>query len=1041
MVWVSGELLGWSQGVSRGTLARDWDMRTLLMGTACLRVLAGERGDELLTSLEGISEYQAARYDREWCYKLAGGQHHRLNIQFACRGERDGLAVTRIAVERPMLEPAVQLVLQSTLADGANLGKGKFTLILQNSSSQELTNLLVKAYRGNEWVASAPVARLKGMANVPVEMELDLSTKEPLGEKIPIRFECIVDPHHPEHNGIASCTVNSMGRVVPMGTNTTVDSEYGPIKVDPKLTVMVGERLIFTDDGGVLNPYSAEQSSTLKFLPVDPKMKVRVRFVRIPKASLLGKSRLLLRWKYQTAYAYAVELDNIQVVREIVTPVKIRYEAIPAGAATFNLLNSDGSLAQENITVQEVVQGQRPRPVEVVPANSYSLLNWDDGATDAMLTSLKPVYTDATRRATLADAEKVLVALASMPEEGGDCQIGGVPARQQWVSKGDNLGPIVAMPKAGYRFVKWMDNGDTQASRTLISLSENTRLVAAFARSEGKVAEFTARDEEGNLLPGVAIALAGLNLTSGADGKARTAGELPYGDYQYVATRAGFLQEEGIISLSEYSASITVVMRRPATVNFTVTDTQGNPLVGARVQVGSRVKNTAGNGQVQFQLPQGSHSYTVLHSGYQRVEGALTVGTLAPIHHAIELGRLYKATFTVKHGTEPLPNAKLEVDGRILRTNAAGVAMIELLGNQNYPYKAEKVGYQQRTGILHVGTADASELVVLEPTKYDVVVAVTDGFRMLGNATITLGGLQQTTDANGKATYRLPTGDYSYTVQHADYNSANGNLTVRGETTVQITLSSERTVTFRVTDGVHPLPTAEFTLLDDNAVLPLAADGTATKSLAPGNYRYWVSLLGYAEVRSSVAVTNRDTTVAAILRKTHTVRFTVHDANGPVYGATIGIDGKDIMTDASGSATTELPNGVYPFTVTATGYEEFAGNITVKDADVGRAVELNPTFRVIFTVKSGTTNIRDAKIQISNQTLQTDSFGEALINLPNGTYTYSVAKSGFRTEEGQVKVEGAEVAVEVQLKQLYRVVFRVLDGKCSARLLFCGMVK
>lgn len=181
--------------------------------------------------------------------------------------------------------------------------------------------------------------------------------------------------------------------------------------------------------------------------------------VRIPKAHLVGKSHLQLRWKYQTAYAYAVELDNIQVVKEIVEPVKIHYEAIPAGAATFNLLNDDGSLAQENITAQEVVQGQRPRPVEVVPASGYSLLSWDDGATDATLTSLKPVYTDATRRATLADAEKVLVALASMPEEGGDCQIGGVPARQQWVSKGDNLGPIVAMPKAGYRFVKWVVSG------------------------------------------------------------------------------------------------------------------------------------------------------------------------------------------------------------------------------------------------------------------------------------------------------------------------------------------------------------------------------------------------------------------------------------------------------------------------------------------------------------------------------------------------------------------------------------------------------
>lgn len=189
------------------------------------------------------------------------------------------------------------------------------------------------------------------------------------------------------------------------------------------------------------------------------------------------------------------------------------------------------------------------------------------------------------------------------------------------------------------------------------------------------------------------------------------------------------------------------------------------------------------------------------------------------------------------------------------------------------------------------------------------------------------GGQQQATDANGRANCRLPAGDYSYTVQHADYNSASGNLTVRGETAIQITLSGERTVTFRVTDGVHPLPTAELTLLDDNAVLPLAADGTATKRLAPGNYRYRASLLGYAEVRSSVAVTNRDTVVAIILRKTYAVRFTVHDANGPVYGATISIDGKDIMTDASGSATVELPNGVYPFTVIATGYEEFVGNI------------------------------------------------------------------------------------------------------------------
>ena len=55
---------------------------------------------------------------------------------------------------------------------------------------------------------------LRGMAYRDVDIKVDLSTDRPLGELIPLRFECVVDPLNPCKNGYLDYTVNSMGRVV-----------------------------------------------------------------------------------------------------------------------------------------------------------------------------------------------------------------------------------------------------------------------------------------------------------------------------------------------------------------------------------------------------------------------------------------------------------------------------------------------------------------------------------------------------------------------------------------------------------------------------------------------------------------------------------------------------------------------------------------------------------------------------------------------------------------------------------------------------------
>ena len=110
-----------------------------------------------------MQEQLATGFDQEWYFTLEGGHSYSLAVEFAGRGAKDIMVLTRVAVERPTTAKGVELHLISGPADGANLGRERFDLMLVNKSSEELRNLVVKAYRGEKWVESLPVPSLKGM--------------------------------------------------------------------------------------------------------------------------------------------------------------------------------------------------------------------------------------------------------------------------------------------------------------------------------------------------------------------------------------------------------------------------------------------------------------------------------------------------------------------------------------------------------------------------------------------------------------------------------------------------------------------------------------------------------------------------------------------------------------------------------------------------------------------------------------------------------------------------------------------------------------
>lgn len=319
-----------------------------------------------LADLEGKTVHQASGTSQDWYFKLAGGVHHKLEIVFAGKGKKDGLLLGEIAVERIATAPSVALAILAAPNDSVQMQKGKFTLGLKNLSVSTLENLLVKAYVRGKWVGSYQIEGLNGLEYKRFDMQLDLSTPEFLGELIPVVFECVIDPANPAVNGRTEHTVNNMGGVFTMPSTETVDTWLGPQPKDPNMTFVVKKKLLFTDNGGYYGNHKGGESATLKFLPGDPQLKVRVKFMRFklqPDAAVLAV--------VTSDVPASLSFEHV-VLRDVLTgelpSPKVYVSEAQDGGFTLYFESTAGSSAEGWVAEVDLVPGRNPLSLTRVEA-------------------------------------------------------------------------------------------------------------------------------------------------------------------------------------------------------------------------------------------------------------------------------------------------------------------------------------------------------------------------------------------------------------------------------------------------------------------------------------------------------------------------------------------------------------------------------------------------------------------------------------------------------------------------------------------------
>ena len=299
-------------------------------------------------------------------------------------------------------------------------------------------------------------------------------------------------------------------------------------------------------------------------------------------------------------------------------------------------------------------------------------------------------------------------------------------------------------------------------------------------------------------------------------------------------------------------------------------------------------------------------------------------------------------------------------------------------------------------------------------------VAVPGAFITIGNKVIT-------TDESGTANVLLENGEYTYTLNKANWIQQTGEFVVLNGP-IFITINNfEATpykVTFTIYEGEAPMEGAEIKI----GINTLETDdtGIASVDLEPGTYSYIVSKAGFKTIESVLTVENKPVEIfERMFLESLTVNFAVIDRRRSIYvpQADITVTNTTQRTDNEGQAQMGLQVGQYEMRVMKEGYQEYNETIDI----VGEKpncilVELDAIpYEVKFTVLDSENDmvIPNATVSINESTYLTDEHGVVIVNLPNGTFTYTVFRSGYMSYSDFIVVDDAPISKIIKLNKAF----------------------
>ena len=427
----------------------------------------------------------------------------------------------------------------------------------------------------------------------------------------------------------------------------------------------------------------------------------------------------------------------------------------------------------------------------------------------------------------------------------------------------------------------------------------------------------------------------GLNVTMPAN-----ANIAPPGYYMlFILNGSGVPSVASIIQVSATAAAV-------GTITGKVTNTAGAPIAGASVSSGGNGAITGSDGGYTLQVPGGTSTVTAALAGYQSASESVTVTAGQSTQAAtlqIQPINPGNVSGTVVDGNgQPLSGAIVSAAGLTTSTAADGSYALNNLPAGSTTIKASLTGFQSGSTTVTVvpATTTAAPAITLVSGSGSITGSVkTTAGAAIADASVGFGGGTATTDANGNYTLNgVPVGTVQLVASASGFQSVTQSVTVSGGST----------------------STANFTL----AAAP--AGGTVTGKITNASS---------GAIVTGVTVSWRGGSTTSNTSGIYTLT-NVTAGTQNITAAKTGYLSRTLAVGVTGGATSTLNIPI------AT-----AGKISVKVVTSSGAVVSGAT----ITIKGGVISTTVSGLSSSTGIFTTNW-------IPIGTYTVTVAKSGFTTQ-------------------------------------------
>jgi hypothetical protein len=433
----------------------------------------------------------------------------------------------------------------------------------------------------------------------------------------------------------------------------------------------------------------------------------------------------------------------------------------------------------------------------------------------------------------------------------------------------------------------------------------------------------------------------GLNVTMPANANMATPGYY----ILFILNGSGVPSVASIIQIS--ATAVTT-----GTVTGTVTNTAGAPISSASVSSGGNGAITGADGGYTLQVSAGSSTLTASLAGYQSASESVTVTAGQSTQAAtlqIQPINPGNVTGTVIEGSgQPLSGATVSAVGLTTSTAADGSYALNNLPAGQTTIKASLTGFQSGSATVTVvaATTTAAPAITLVSSSGSITGSVkTTAGAAIAGASVGYGGGTATTDANGNYTLTgVPVGTVQLVASASGFQSVTQSVTVSGGAT----------------------STANFTLT------AAPAGGTVTGKITNASSG---AIVASATVSWSGGSTTSNT--GGIYTLTNVTAGTQN-----ITAVKTGYLARTLPVGVTGGATSTLNIPI------AT-----AGKISVKVVTSSGAAVSGAT----VTIKGGVISTT-----VSGSSSSTGLFTTNWI--PIGTYTVTVAKSGFTTQSKTTSV-------------------------------------